>query len=143
MHSWNKRIGVHRMNLERLNIIAEWLEAGAPHKNGYGFNMNTWYSTDETDYANNECGTVMCIGGAAQQFFGGPSSFKSDYDEDIMSAGELLGLDYDTAHSLFYPPDDKNYYDPTSYYCKGPKEVAEVVRHLMETGEVDWALTDE
>jgi len=49
-----------RINVEALTEIAEWLEAGAPHRNGvHSFDMNEGIS-----WKNTQCNTVCCIAGA-------------------------------------------------------------------------------
>lgn len=100
------------MNKRRLDIVAKWLEGGAKEKHGVAhFDMRDW-----------KCGSVCCIGGAAQQFFGRDSD-----------AGELLGLDAVQEHALFYP-------NSSRAHASTPKEAAKVVRHLIHTGVVDWGI---
>lgn len=127
------------MNLERLEIIAQWLEAGAPHKDGVeGFNMNYWNKE-------RSCGSVCCIGGAVDQWFVEPSKRdnivacgRASEIENIVrreesSAAEALGLDSHEAICLFFPTD---LIDDLEYIS--PAWAARCIRHLMETGEVDW-----
>lgn len=119
------------MDIERLNIIAEWLEAGAPHKDGVdGFDMLSFI--EETP-----CGTTCCIGGAAIQFFGdSDTSFPDDH------AQALLGLDSDVADMLFYGGmtwDGRGEAVPLEDIT--PAWAARCIRKLMETGEVDWVGT--
>lgn len=118
------------MNIERLNIIAEWLEAGAPHKDGVdGFDMRDFIN----EYA--ECGTTCCIAGAAIQFFGGGDG---GMPEDKATA--LLDLDCTTASNLFYGgimtvDGQVDLEDIT------PAWAARCIRKLIATGEVDWVGT--
>lgn len=125
------------MNIERLEIIAEWLEAGAPHRDGQGFNMETWSKKDHTDYAGAKCGTVMCIGGAANQFFGEGTAGLAMVDEPGVGI-EILGLTRKQTVALFYPYvlgalSSRNWSSIT------PQHAARVIRHLIATDEVDWA----
>lgn len=124
------------MNIERLDIIAKWLEDGAQHVDNHGFNMNTWYAGGEHDYKGNECGTAMCIGGAAEQFFSEYQTTSNSTKVEVKSGSEILGLDYDTAYDLFYP--DSYLFE--SYDDITPFMAAVVIRHLIATGEVDWGI---
>ena len=130
------------MNIERLNIIAEWLEAGAPHKNGVvGFYMPVFFRED------NECGTIACIGGCAVQWWGDEKLLK-DYwkHKEKENVANLLRLDVDTANALFYPdsyPEDRDGKGPLLNRLEEvtPAWAARCIRKLMETGEVDWVGT--
>lgn len=123
------------MRVDRLEEIAKWLDDGAIHVTAggtvYGFNMGYWdNSVDdivEEDAAAAEsqgCGSVMCIGGAAEQFYG-------EY------ASEALGLDRYTSRRLFYPRD---HFTKTEYEDLTPENCAKVIRHLIKTGNVDWEI---
>lgn len=158
------------MNTERLTKIAEWLEEGAIHvaEDGYkyAFSMDYWmtylgedeietYAEDENlSWMPGECGGAMCIGGAAQQFFGTEGDMKEfiegsefnegDYrvhytrsrDPDEPYAAHLLGLTYNQARSLFHPWLEFK----TETKDLSPQNAAHVVRHLMKTGVVDWSI---
>jgi len=118
------------MNKERLSIIADWLEAGGDNKDGYGFNMDHWIAEGSVDYTGGKCGTAMCIGGAANTFFGG---LKAE------SLG--LGLSSDigsVADQLCYPCDIATPWDKIT-----PQAAATVVRHLITFGVVDWRLAED
>lgn len=109
------------MNIERLTIIAEWLEAGAPEKGGVkGFNMANL----------GRCGTVCCIAGTADVWWGdeGPAH------ENRYICQNTLGLTNQQARKLFTPLG----------YTAGelsPEHAARCVRNLIATGEVDWSGT--
>lgn len=131
------------MNIERLTVICEWLEAGAPHKDGVGgFYMPDFFRDDA------ECGTTACIGGAAVQWWGS-DEVKNDLCENLHTKrAEILGLDDNTANNLFYPDSYPYTVDADGHFTDGPLQdrleevtpawAARCVRKLMETGEVDW-----
>lgn len=130
-----------KMNVKRLNIIAEWLEAGAPHKDGIsGFDMSSWSDPNDKWRC---CGTACCIGGAADQWF-----VKGAHDAysvpDIMlierlaeqgnsKAAKALGLDGEKAVDLFFPERNGIY-----MHTIDAPWAARCIRKLIATGEVDW-----
>ena len=94
-----------------------------------------------------ECGTVCCIAGAATQFFNdengeiaGEAFEKSaeswtgtgeaDWLVVASEARYLLGLERLQAKELFEPN--------VRWTSITPEIAAKVIRHLMETGEVNW-----
>ncbi len=116
------------MNIERLIEIAEWLEAGAPHKgNVHGFSMESFERYDP------KCGTVCCIAGAANQFFGARLANDPCTGREDLSAADLLGLDGEDRYVLFFPPEGWSQITPA--------HAARVIRKLIATGEVDWKST--
>ncbi len=146
------------MHIPRLTQLAEWLEAGAPHKNGVDhFDMGHGVAVTS-------CGTACCIAGAATQFFGGEvgqsllQEAKQVYEEELGDdlptprgeapwqgdglidgvfghAMELLELDQNQARELFTPkPIDQNFWSLIT-----PAEAAQTIRQLIATGEVDWS----
>lgn len=123
------------MNKRRLVKLAEWLEAGAPEKKGVaGFDMSSYVEV-------RKCGTVCCLAGAAQCFFDPKHTVKNLNkwwpDWDWSEAAELLGLDPTTADALFHPDQIS---DTMCWEHIKPKQAARVVRHLIETGKVDWTV---
>ena len=146
------------MNTDRLKQIAEWLEEGAihvdPSGSKYAFMMHFWKENvgvervQEVANENNlnwvpgDCGAAMCIGGAAEQFFGDKQEIESliendEYDDEEYAAS-LLGLDNLDAQKLFYP---------WNHFVVGetpltPQCAAKVIHHLIETGKVDWSIID-
>ena len=104
------------MNIELLLEIRDWLSAGAPEYQGFSFDMDVAIS-----------GSSVCIGGAALIFS------DIDYTPDgLHDAARLLGLDWDTAHRLFYP---WGYFDVDHV---SPSLAAKTIDHLIETGEVQY-----
>jgi hypothetical protein len=119
------------MNVERLTELAEWLEAGAPIRNGVdGYDISDFSQPAE-------CGTAFCLAGAVIQwhFPGGLESAESSPGVLRLSAPamEILGLSRDQANALFFPVGlcGEEYTD-TAY-------AARVLRHLIATGEVAWS----
>jgi hypothetical protein len=114
------------MNIERLTTIVEWLEAGAPGRDGVaGFDMSE--VSKETD-----CGTVCCICGAAVHWWGSTPA-PEDYDGDVSMIGQFtLGLDFKNADALFAPP---GFIDSGKYTTA---HAARCIRKLIATGAVDW-----
>jgi len=112
------------MNKERLSIIADWLEAGGDSTGCYKFNMAYW-DNGKDDYTGSACGTAMCIGGAADAFFGGDSA-------------ESLGLDSTKTYDLCHPLEIDMSWDKII-----PQAAATVVRHLITFGVVDWRLAED
>lgn len=140
------------MNKERINYIIQWLETGAIHvtEDGekIGFDMAYWNAEPDEQGDNpefpNECGTAMCIGGAAEQFFGDREDkfrFSTDLSpekklyEDEHYTAHLLGLPFEQAYSLFYPWNEDWYKEGGSQPLT-PKYMAGVLRWLVDTGEL-------
>lgn len=120
------------MNVERILQLADVIEK-TPHRLRYsetmkwrrlsGFNMSNWH-----------CGTTGCIAGWACDVFGnGNEPFYTD--EIQFDAAVLLGLPHHIADDLFVPTDG-------ALTDIKPKHAANVLRHLAETGEVDWSIAD-
>lgn len=146
------------MNIERLTAIAEWLENGAPHVR---FDMSKGFAIEvDPNDVTNVCGTSCCLAGAAVQFFDAPKekteelltevkdnedleddNYFVEYEwENIFNeAMQLLGLDHETAYALFRP--DNGYGGLDRF--NDPAWAARTIRHLIATGEVDWAATKE
>lgn len=137
------------MNKRRLAAIANWLEAGAPHKQGVtGFDM-------AVGVAHDGCNTTCCIAGAADSFFGvrtGITLTKAEYaitgePEGVYGilhehARELLGLTEEQADYLFTPCNQYAYHGATAGTSRyiSPARAARTIRHLIETGDVRWDL---
>lgn len=111
------------MNIDRLTTIAEWLEAGAPRRDGVdGFDMRAW----RDPFAS--CGTTCCIAGAAVEFFG-----NGGRDDIAYTAARLLGLEELPWMRLFIPAFRKARIGDIT-----PAWAARCIRKLIATGEVDW-----
>ena len=77
------------------------LKAALLRQNELGhFDMSFWNEPQR-----HGCGSVCCIGGTIEVMNQGERQGAWKAKE----AGEWLGLDRDTAHALFYPPDHMNW----------------------------------
>jgi hypothetical protein len=122
------------MNKERILALADLIEkqehTGLDSKSG--FNMG-----DFTHY----CGTPACIAGWAIAMKLGDLS--CDVDKEIFIsgksysslAGEFLGIGEELHVELFFSSPGEIPLDEVS-----PQIAASVLRHLAETGEVDWSI---
>ena len=121
------------MNIERLNELADIIVM-LPHARPepiYGeqppaaFNMGMWH-----------CGAVACIGGWAEALY------LPDYHgaEPTWEAGKALGLSEDEADQLFYPEEQSGWRAPHTYDDITPMMAAAVIRHLADTGIIDWGI---
>jgi hypothetical protein len=118
------------MNKDRILALADLVER-QPHSDYYadaGFNMETYI---------HKCGTPSCIAGWAIFTFGGRSDLDcaSDRDTENRDAGELLGIGEEQSYALFQP---LHLEIPLRKIT--PKQSAATLRHLAETGEVDWSI---
>lgn len=129
----------NKVYITRLTKLADWLEAGAPHTH-VKFNMGVWLALTDaqgryTHDPKTACGSVCCISGAAVQFFApevAKRSIEPGPDINMNTAGaEALGLNYNEARDLFYGAD-------LDLEKITPRQAGAVVRHLIETGIVDW-----
>lgn len=132
------------MNIDKLTEIAEWLEAGAPERDGVvKFNMKNFIVPEG-------CGTACCIAGAVVQFssalpFRSSKHFYVESPLSIRDAAEsLLGLDYHESEELFYAPsvlekfEDELPHGADALDMITPAWAARCIRNLIETGKVDW-----
>lgn len=153
------KINKINLNVARLTQVRDWLRAGAPHEQapapGLGFNMGAYFETVKTAEGTGRCGTTCCIAGAAVAFdIAGPLTFTENdmsrledervghrvdfeylavdnMEVDVFDrAQELLGLNGEQATELFNPL--CNLREIT------PREAADAIDRLIETGEVEW-----
>jgi hypothetical protein len=98
-----------------------------------GFNMALLNGEGSADLSGHECGTVACIAGWTCAVAKIAPSFEG--------AREFLGLerkqssvsDYHNGN-LFFPDLKSDHWDAT------PSQAVAVLRHLAETGIVDWSV---
>lgn len=131
------------MNKERLLHIADVLESDRAQDH---FAMRVYFSFrnaefskelnktipigDEIEGSLERCGTTACIAGWTI------AEFDPKYAGTTFGphAALILDLDDDTWPKLFTATESMSIDDP--------KEAAKVVRHLAETGKVDWRLAE-
>jgi hypothetical protein len=123
------------MNKERLLLLADMIENSTPPKNfpDLYFNMaNYWEGPedkgfDPVDQEYHTCGTGACIAGWATATFGSGTTKHERIQREAMC---LLELTPCQADRLFIPNDPSD--DHTTEIAPA------VIRHFVETGEVDW-----
>lgn len=122
---------------ERLAYLRDFLRALPPSR----FNMSYFShapADDEHDLRatriRSDCGTTACIAGWAVALF-----TYSDVADGMGVASTLLGLPIDVAEPLFYAGMDLDT-DRGGEWDATPAQAADVLTHLLATGEVDWAV---
>lgn len=117
------------MNVERINALADMIEV-MPHTTvsaEEGFSMANW---------SHDCGTPACIAGWAAYLAKGPGVLINHSCYDV--AADFLDINVCLADELFEPRlGDVDLWDEIE-----PKHAAEVLRHLAQTGNVDWGLSE-
>lgn len=112
---------------ERILQVADEIEKLPPRN----FDMHSW--ADEVD----GCGTVCCIGGhiALHKL--------SDATATDEAVADWLGIEVELAERLFLPGDVYNVLtldEMRAAWAATPAQGAAVLRHLADTGEVDWTI---
>lgn len=123
--------------------VLEWLDKGGDEQ--YGFNMSQFYqgegmgSTKNPDHDGNICGTTLCIAGAVGSFnehmdFSGTQAHGQEGAilERALFANDALVANYGMSEEDNY----KLFFNTKS--DTKPSHAAAVIRHWIETGEVDW-----
>lgn len=131
------------MNKDLLELTALWLEAGAPERT---FNMSKMVEFDGLSEApNNWCGTTCCIAGYVWQLENTTQDIPNDrgiyamWDDMEIEAAKALGLNFTTAHRLFYPHSTttgEGY--PGSWDTITAAQAAQAVRNVIERGASYW-----
>lgn len=102
-----------------------------PHAEAYdkhGFNMHAY---------NHDCGTPSCICGFAFSLLHPGEDLRKVKEETVERVGaEYLGLDKWQTSGLFYPD------HPLQWCTITPQQAAATLRHLGETGQVEWQLCE-
>ena len=117
--------------VERCTAIAEWLEAGAPERNGVaGFDMAVYARAKD-------CGTVCCIGGTALYWYDGRINFDNPFSISNAAAAilDIANLNYCV---LFNPRLSVRYVCNLDLTDIDAGWAARCLRHFIATGEVDW-----
>lgn len=119
------------MNIERLTKIKNYL-LNPPTDRKYGFNMGAWGGTPEDNPKDlldpepvaGECGTIHCISGLANMFWGVGG-------EDL--SAEILGLTSSQASDLFFGRGSG-----LSLTAITVEQTIQTLDKLIETDEVIW-----
>jgi len=121
------------MNKERLEEVAQWLEAGAPERK---FNMNRLLDAPMSSAEKNWCGTECCIAGYVVTRYI-PQSVNLDRIE--VNATELLGLKENVSNALFYPKvlGSEDGFDDC-WDDITPIQAAQAVRNVMKHNNPLW-----
>ena len=118
------------MNKERILKVADAIENH--HFKTLGFNMESFIAEHSSDRSEHDCGTTACIAGWVHALQKGiKKTLMCKLADDIGEyAQKYLGLNDHQADRLFYEV-NSNITD---------KEAVKVLRHLAETGVVDWQI---
>lgn len=128
------------MNKEAIIELANFMEACH-----LKFHMSTSYAAYKED---RECGTAGCIAGHAAVLWPEIRTFGSATDEskkirhyaDFEMLQERFDLSNDAFTALISPLGDEHGVDYMSDQVDKPWAIR-VLRHLSETGQVDWRIT--
>ena len=127
------------MNKERLEEVAQWLEAGAPERT---FNMGRLLDDETGSPDNNWCGTECCIAGYVVTRYI-PQNVNLDQIEE--DATELLGLEESVSDTLFYPKvlgsiESVGGWDSETGGWENitPAQAAQAVRNVMKHNNPLW-----
>jgi len=116
-------------NRKNLNKLADIIRSGTlPY--GATLNMSAWFDSEDPD-----CGTICCIGGAAEAL----SLGEPDHPDESLGGGfslqraqRWLGLHSAEAHALFYPLQDE---DP-DWSTITPEQAAQALDVLAKGGTI-------
>lgn len=120
------------LQIDRIRQLADIIQAQphTPITAESGFNMCNWTHT---------CGTPACIAGWA-------NFVRTDDDGtflgDMSAAAMWLGITKSQAEELFAPDEDFEEEDGPLFLWSEitPTHAAAVLRHLADTGRVDWSV---
>jgi hypothetical protein len=130
------------MNKENILKVADAIESATLAKeHGIGFNMVSFYddSGADSDHTEYECCTVACIAGWAAIMSDGYETVRSLTPSDISKeAQNYLGLSLCEADDLFCASGTRVDMDDITQ-----TDAVKVLRHLAETGDVDWSIIEE
>jgi hypothetical protein len=120
------------MNRENILKVADAIEHAAKKRSRpkLGFNMGAWFGSPEEDgpdRTEHSCDTTACIGGWTNTIF-------KNAEWDVHAAERSLGLSSEEGGDLFFPDVEIDLKDIT------PAHAVTVLRHLAETGKVDWTV---
>jgi hypothetical protein len=111
---------------------------------GKKFRMETWLDGEESELLDHSvphtCGSAACIGGTMNAlWFPGTIVTERGLAEHL----ELGEFGMPVLYRLFYPDARSSVRDEGYIVLTNAKVGALMVRHLAETGEVDWSVADD
>ena len=116
---------------ERLMYLRDFLRELPAER----FRISSFFSSPSktAEESVRECGTTACLAGWCLVVFSpnGSAFIGAGVPEQ---ASDILGLDVDQKASLFWPPGYIGNRIPRT-----PTQAANVLDHLIQTGEVDWS----
>jgi hypothetical protein len=117
------------MNTDRIRQLADVIERQphTPITAESGFNMGNW---------EHDCGNPACICGWAN-FVQNELNGTEHRIGSPVHARNWLGLEMEQASALFKPNGDSSY---ETWEEITPTHAAAVLRHLADTGRVDWSV---
>ena len=127
------------MNKENILKVADGIEKHSVPD--LGFNMRFFCielaeiddgNEGVADHSGHDCGTVACIAGWSNAIRTGGRPEEIDPDEEA----EWLGLSQGRADALFFP-----HLPREEWAAISQDQAIRTLRHLAETGEVDWSVT--
>lgn len=124
--------------------VLAWLENGAPHVDLDGRAIDVFDMSCGIE--NNSCGTACCIAGALVQF-NSTNARIGELDDNwyfiLQDALRISGIEFEkTALQLFAVDNEQGISfkeDDIREYAT-PAQAAIVLRHFLDTGEVNWDL---
>lgn len=132
------------MNKENILAVADAIEGHTIP--GLGFNMGNFVGPPrdgEYDLSGHSCGTIACIAGTARVVRTGVIVHVLGSHFHWHQEADWLGLDHDDAHELFFAEGFWNGFTaepPGGLGGITPAQAVRVLRHLAQTGEVDWSV---
>ena len=126
------------MNEDMILRVADAIEFG--NIPWLGFNMNAFFVTDVfgEDRSPRDCGTVACIAGWTIAVADNMSPPASDLVRQFGRAAKILDLSPYQSDELFFGS-----HAGIELWDITPSHAARVMRHLAQTGQVDWRMMDE
>ncbi len=125
------------MNRENILAVADAIEKHSIPD--LGFNMADFFGAGFNDRTGRRCGTTACIAGWAHALKNGEGAIASFVIPSEIA--DWLGINEQAAENLFYAsnyPMNERYIEADWFSNIAPDTAVSVLRHLAETGEVDW-----
>ncbi len=132
-------IGFDTVNTENVMALAAFLEELPEHSDRH-FDMNCWLVEDhhgDTEFGTDGCDTAGCIAGWAYVLAKEAGMPEANFPNGALpseirfTATMFLGLGWSQSRALFLP-------DVVDLSKVSVEDAIKVLRHLADTGEVDW-----